>query len=77
MRIYLQSIDFDVWNYLVVKYIKPQTPISLQTEEQKKQGSFNSETMNALFWSLDKTEFHKVSTYTTAYEIQHKFKSYT
>ena len=79
MIIYLQALDYEIWEVVCDGQFMPMTkneigddipkPSSQWSELEKKKISLNSKAMNALFCSLDKKEFHKVSSCESAQEI--------
>ena len=69
MKIYLQSIVYELWNVVETKYEKPTTPFTEWTTSQRNNANLDSKAMNALFCALDKNEFNRVSTATSAYDI--------
>ena len=71
MKIYLQSIGYELWNVVETKYEKPTTPFAEWTTSQRNNANLDSKAMNALFCALDKNEFNRVSTATSAYDIWH------
>ena len=73
MRIYLQSINYELWNIVKVTYEKPSTPYDQWTHDQnqKKSTNLNAKAMTALFCALDKNEFNRVSTFTFVHQICH------
>ena len=84
MRIYLQALDYEIWEVVCdgpfMPMIKNEAgddipkPSSQQSELEKKNISLNSKAMNALFCTLDKTKFHRVSSCESAQEIWNKIK---
>ena len=71
MRIYLKSIGHDLWNIVETQYVKPTTPYNEWTLVEKNTENLDAKAMNALFCALDKNEFNRVSTSTSAYQIWH------
>ena len=84
MRIYLHDLDYEIWEVVCDSPYMPITknevevnipkPSSQCSELEKKKISLNSKVMNALFCTLDKKEFHRVSSCESAQEIWHKLK---
>ncbi|KAH9657648.1 hypothetical protein KPL70_023168 [Citrus sinensis] len=84
MRIYLQALDYEIWEIVNDGPFTPLTKnevgedISKPSREwnqfEKRKASLNSKAMNALFCALDKKEFHRVSSYESANEIWHKLE---
>ncbi|KAH9792991.1 Integrase catalytic domain-containing protein [Citrus sinensis] len=71
MRIYLQALDYEIWEIVNDGPFMPLTknevgedipkPSRDWNEFKKRKASLNSKAMNALFCALDKKEFHRVS----------------
>ncbi|KAH9781613.1 hypothetical protein KPL71_008538 [Citrus sinensis] len=84
MRIYLQALDYEIWEVVCDDPFLPLTknefgedipkPSREWNELEKRKVSLNSKAMNALFCALDKKEFHRVSSCESANEIWHKLK---
>ncbi|KAH9697592.1 hypothetical protein KPL71_023665 [Citrus sinensis] len=84
MRIYLQALDYEIWEIVNDGPFMPLTknevgedipkPSRDWNEFQKRKASLNSKAMNALFCALDKKEFHRVSSCESAHEIWHKLE---
>jgi len=84
MIIYLQALDYEIWEIVNDGPFMPTTkneegeeipkPSSYWTELEKKKMFLNSKAMNALFCTLDKKEFHRVSSCESAYEIWKKLE---
>ena len=84
MRIYLQALDYEVWEVVCDGPFMPLTknefgedipkPSWEWNELEKRKASLNSKAMNALFCALDKKEFHRVSSCESANEIWHKLE---
>ena len=80
MKIYLVSVDYDVWDIIETGY-KPPTIIVNEIEmlkpkdkwdaNDKKLYSIDSKAMNALICALDKTKYNRISHCKTAKEIWH------
>ena len=62
MKIYLQSLNYELWNIVEALYAKPTTNYSAWNEEKKKSANLDAKAMNALFCALNKEEFNRVST---------------
>ncbi|KAH9679772.1 hypothetical protein KPL71_026267 [Citrus sinensis] len=72
MRIYLQALDYEIWEVVCDGPFMPLTknevgedipkPSREWNELEKRKASVNSKAMNALFCAPDKKEFHKVFT---------------
>jgi len=71
MKIYLQSLNYDLWNIVEASYTKPTTNYNAWSEDQKKNANLDAKAMNALFCALTKEEFNRVSTATSAHQIWH------
>ncbi|KAH9716423.1 hypothetical protein KPL71_021459 [Citrus sinensis] len=84
MRIYLQALDYEIWEVVCDGLFLPLTKnefgedipkLSREWNElEKRKASLNSKAMNALFCALDKKEFHRVSSCESANEIWHKLE---
>ncbi|KAH9658168.1 hypothetical protein KPL70_023385 [Citrus sinensis] len=84
MRIYLQALDYELWEVVCDGPFMPMfknevgddipKPSSQWSELEKRKMSLNSKVMNALFCALDKKEFHRVSSYESAQEIWNKLE---
>ncbi|KAH9725263.1 Integrase catalytic domain-containing protein [Citrus sinensis] len=84
MRIYLQALDYEIWEIVNDGPFMPLTknevgedipkPSREWNEFEKRKASLNSKAMNALFCALDKKEFHRVSSCENANEIWHKLE---
>lgn len=71
MSIYLQSIDFEIWEIASSPYELPIGSSNELDERAKRRRTLNSKAMNAILCSLNKTEFFRVQGCTTAYEMWH------
>ncbi|KAH9770099.1 Integrase catalytic domain-containing protein [Citrus sinensis] len=84
MRIYLQALDYEIWEVVCdgpfIPMFKDEVgddipkPSSQWSELEKRKMSLNSKAMNALFCALDKKEFHRVSNCESAQEIWNKLE---
>ncbi|KAH9685863.1 hypothetical protein KPL70_014139 [Citrus sinensis] len=84
MRIYLQALDYEIWEIVNDGPFMPLTknevgedipkPSREWNKFKKRKASLNSKAMNALFCALDKKEFHRVSSCESANEIWHKLE---
>ncbi|KAH9724758.1 hypothetical protein KPL70_007612 [Citrus sinensis] len=84
MRIYLQALDYEIWEVVCDDPFMPLTknevgedipkPSREWNELEKRKATLNSKSMNALFCALDKKEFHRVSSCESANEIWHKLE---
>ena len=66
MKIYLQMINYELWNIVEATYTKPTTNYSTWSDDQKKNANLDAKAMNALFYALTKEEFNRVLTATSA-----------
>ena len=71
MRIFLISMDFELWNLVENGFSKSSLPMIDWNELEKKAFALNAKAMNALFCALDKNEFNRVSICETAFDIWH------
>ena len=67
MRVFLLSLDLNLWNIVESCFQKSSTPIN----EWNDNFSLNARAMNVLFYALNKNEFNRVFIYKMAYEIWH------
>ncbi|KAH9698504.1 Integrase catalytic domain-containing protein [Citrus sinensis] len=84
MRIYLQALDYEIWEVVCDGPFMPTfkdevgddipKPSSQWSELEKRKMSLNSKAMNALFCAIDKKEFHRVSSCESAQEIWNKLE---
>ncbi|KAH9686494.1 hypothetical protein KPL70_014367 [Citrus sinensis] len=84
MRIYLQALDYEIWEVVCDGPFMPTfkdevgddipKPSSQWSELEKRKMSLNSKAMNALFCALDKKEFYRVSSCESAQEIWNKLE---
>lgn len=82
MIIYLQALNYKIWEVVCNGSFMPATkneeeeeipkPSREWNESEKRKASLNSKAMNALFCTLYKEEFHRVSGCSNAYEIWKK-----
>jgi hypothetical protein len=80
MSIFLQSIDYDLWNivsegpFVPTKIVngesKPKEPREYNDDDRKKM-SLNAKAINMLYCALDRNEFNRISTLSSAQEIWH------
>ena len=61
MRIFLISMDFELWTIVENGFQKSSLLMSEWNESEKKVFALNAKAMNALFCALDKNEFNHVS----------------
>ena len=71
MKIYLQSINYELCNIVEATYTKSTTNYSAWSDDQKKNANLDAKAMNALFCALTKEEFNRVSTASSANQIWH------
>ena len=71
MKIYLQSLNYELWNIVEVPYTKPITNYTSWSDNQKKNANLDAKVMNVLFCALTKEEFNRVSTTTFVNRIWH------
>ena len=69
MRVFLISLNLDLWNIVENGFQLPSKPMNEWSDLEKKYFSLNAKAMNALFCALDKNEFNRISTYETAFDI--------
>ena len=69
MRIFLISMDFELWTIVENEFQKSSLPMSKWNESEKKVFALNAKAMNALFCALDKNEFNHVSICDSAFDI--------
>ena len=86
MKIYLQTLDYEIWKviydgtFMPCLWLKNEVGDDIPkasshwSELEKKKISLNSKAMNALFYTLDKKEFHKISSCESAQEIWNKLE---
>ena len=54
MKIYPQSINYELWNIVEAAFEKPRTNYDQWTDDQKKAVNLDAKVMNALFCALNK-----------------------
>ena len=69
MRVFLISLNLDLWNIIENGFQLPSKPMNEWSVLEKKNFSLNAKAMNALFCALDKNEFNRISTCETAFDI--------
>ena len=79
MRIYLQALDSEIWEIVCDGPFMPITknevgediskPSQEWNELEKRKASLNSKAIDALFCTLDKKEFHRVSSCASANDL--------
>ena len=65
----LAIINYKLWNNDEAAYGKSSTNYDAWTVEQKKSVNLDAKAMNALFCALNKEEFNRMSTATSAHQI--------
>ena len=58
MKIYLQSINNELWNIVEAAYTKPTTNYNTWSDDQKKNANLDAKAMNTLFYALTKEELN-------------------
>ncbi|CAL9106917.1 unnamed protein product [Musa textilis] len=71
IKIFLISIDFELWNIIKNDFQKSYLPMNEWNKSKKKVFTLNAKAMNALFYALDKNEFNCVLTYESIFDIWH------
>ena len=69
MKIYLQSLNYELWNIVEAPYTKPTTNYNAWNEERKKSANLDAKAKNTLFCALNKEEFNRVSMARSANQI--------
>ncbi|KAI8555110.1 hypothetical protein RHMOL_Rhmol05G0148700 [Rhododendron molle] len=78
MRIFIESMEFDLWTIVEEGYTKPtittegityEKPKSKRSTDEKNLYTLNSRAMNALFCGFSPDEYNEVSVSKTAKEI--------
>ncbi|CAL9078878.1 unnamed protein product [Musa textilis] len=69
MRVFMLSMDLDLWNIIENGFQLPSKPTNEWSDLEKKSFSLNAKAMNALFCALDKNEFNRISSCETAFDI--------
>ena len=68
MRVFLQSLDENVWQAVEIGWTKP-TEVTADWDDAKiKAANFNNKALNALFSAVTNEEFKKISSTETAKE---------
>ena len=71
MRVFLLSLDLNLWHIVENGFEMSSLPMNHWNDLEKKMFSLNAKAMNALFCALDKNEFNRISTCETAFDIWH------
>jgi len=71
MKIYLQSLNYELWNIVEAPFTKLTTNYTAWTDDQKKNANLDAKAMKALFCALTKEKFNRVSTTPSANQIWH------
>ena len=74
MRIFLCSIDFELWEIVENSYTMPQSSRDQWSNEEKKLYTLNSKAMNALYCALNEVEYNRISLCTSAHDIWEKLQ---
>ena len=74
MRIFLISMDFELWNLVENGFSKSSLSMIDWNELEKKTFAHNAKAMSALFCALDKKEFNHISICETAFDFWHTLK---
>ena len=69
MRVFLISLNLDLWNIVENGFQLPSKPMNEWSDLENKYFSLNAKAMNALFCALDKNEFNRVFLCETAFNI--------
>ncbi|XP_020101440.1 uncharacterized protein LOC109719276 [Ananas comosus] len=74
MKIFFQSLDFDIWDIIESGYIAPSKSRAEWNEAEKFRFQLNAKAINSFLCALSREEFHRISTCTTAKEIWDKLE---
>ena len=74
MMIFLQSIDFLVWQIVESPYTPPTSEFANRTDEAKRKANLNAKVMNALYYAIDQSEFNQISVCNTTHDIWHSLE---
>ncbi|CAL9121338.1 unnamed protein product [Musa textilis] len=69
MRVFLLSMNLDLWNIVENGFQLPSKSTNELSDLEKRSFSLNAKAMNALFCSLDKNEFNRISSCETTFDI--------
>ena len=69
MRVFLISLNLDLWSIIENGFQLPSKPMNECSDLEKKYFSLNAKAMNALFCTLHKNEFNRISMCETAFDI--------
>jgi len=72
MKTYIQSLGFDVWDFLEEEY---QRPVVVVTKEQRMEFTYNANEMNAFLSCLPESQLVKLLDCTFAKAILDKMRS--
>ena len=68
MRVFLQSLDENVWQAVEISWTKPKEAPSDWDDAKIKAANFNNRALNALFSAVTNEEFKKISSTKTTKE---------
>ena len=71
MRVFLLSLNLNLWHIVESSFQMSALPMNHWNDLEKKTFSLNAKAMNALFCTLDKNEFNRVSMWETTFDIWH------
>ncbi|CAL9113183.1 unnamed protein product [Musa textilis] len=71
MRVFLISLDLNLWNIVENGFQLSSKPTNEWSDLEKRLFSLNAKAMNALYCSLEKTKFNRISTCETTFDIWH------
>ena len=71
MKIFIISMNFELWNIVENDFQKSSLPMNDCNELVKKTFTLIAKAMNTLFHALDKNEFNRVSICETCFDIWH------
>ena len=69
MRVFLLSLDLNLWNIVKSGFRRSSFLMNDWNDLEKNTFSLNARALNALFCTLDKNEFNRVSTCEIAFDI--------
>ena len=69
MRIFLCSIDFELWEIVENGYTMPQYSRDQWSNEEKRLYTLNAKAMNAFYCALNEVEYNRISLCTSAHDI--------
>ncbi|CAL9079475.1 unnamed protein product [Musa textilis] len=74
MRVFMLSMDLDLWNIIKNCFQLPSKPTNEWSDLERKSFSLNAKAMNALFCVLNKNEFNRISSCETTFDIWRTLK---